>query len=105
MLRSSHVSETQSFNLYAQESCPGPGCDTFRLGARWVAAFLDDLNRIEEGAQIRFIIGRFGAGKGFFFNLARMVALERKFVVAQADLALEFACKVQGAKLGVSTRS
>jgi hypothetical protein len=55
-----------------------------------VAAVLDDLERIEQGgASIRFIIGRFGAGKSFFLNLARMVALERKFVVAQADVTLE----------------
>ena len=52
-----------------------------------VAAVLDDLGRIERGgAAVRFIIGRFGAGKSFFLNLARMVALERKFVVAQADV-------------------
>ena len=44
-----------------------------------VAAVLDDLERIEQGgASIRFIIGRYGAGKSFFLNLARMVALERK---------------------------
>jgi hypothetical protein len=55
-----------------------------------VAAVLDDLKRIEQGgAAIRFIIGRYGAGKSFFLNLARMVALERKFVVVQADITLE----------------
>ena len=51
---------------------------------------LSDLERIEQGgASIRFIIGRYGAGKSFFLNLARTVALERKFVVAQADVTLE----------------
>jgi hypothetical protein len=55
-----------------------------------VAAVLDDLQRIEQGgASIRFVIGRYGAGKSFFLNLARMVAVERKFVVAQADITLE----------------
>ena len=55
-----------------------------------VAAVLNDLERIEQGgASIRFIIGRYGAGKSFFLNLARAVALERKFVVAQADITLE----------------
>lgn len=55
-----------------------------------VAAVLNDLKRIERGgASIRFIIGRYGAGKSFFLNLARTVALERKFVVAQADITLE----------------
>ena len=55
-----------------------------------VTAVLDDLGRIERGgATVRFIIGRYGAGKSFFLNLARMVALERKFVVAQADITTE----------------
>jgi P-loop Domain of unknown function (DUF2791) len=55
-----------------------------------VSAIIDDLKRIEEGcAAVRFIIGRYGAGKTFFLNLARMVAVERKFVVAQADITLE----------------
>jgi hypothetical protein len=55
-----------------------------------VAAVLDDLGRIERGgATVRFIIGKYGAGKSFFLNLARMVALERKFVVAQADITTE----------------
>jgi hypothetical protein len=55
-----------------------------------VAAVLNDLQRIEQGgASIRFIIGRYGAGKSFFLNLARTVALERRFVVAQADITLE----------------
>ena len=55
-----------------------------------IAAILEDLQRIEQGgASIRFIIGRYGAGKSFFLNLARMVALERKFVVLQADITLE----------------
>jgi hypothetical protein len=55
-----------------------------------VAAVLDDLQRIEQGgASVRFIIGKYGAGKSFFLNLARTVALERKFVVAQADITLE----------------
>jgi len=52
-----------------------------------VAAILRDLDRVAAGgAAIRFVIGRFGAGKSFFLNLARMVALEKKFVVVQADI-------------------
>jgi hypothetical protein len=52
-----------------------------------VAAVLDDLGRIERGgAAVRFIIGKYGAGKSFFLNLARMVALEKKYIVAQADI-------------------
>jgi BREX system ATP-binding protein BrxC/D len=55
-----------------------------------VNAVLKDLERIESGgASVRFIIGRYGAGKSFFLNLARTVALERRFVVAHADITLE----------------
>jgi hypothetical protein len=51
-----------------------------------VAALLQDVQRIEQGgAAIRFIVGRFGAGKSFFLNLMQQVALERKFVVLRAD--------------------
>lgn len=67
---------------------PRIGLHHLQVGRRdEVAAILDDLGRIEQGgATVRFIIGRYGAGKSFFLNLARMVALERKFVVAQADI-------------------
>jgi hypothetical protein len=52
-----------------------------------VAAILSDLDRIaQDGATVRFIIGRYGSGKSFFLNLARVVALEKKFVVVQADI-------------------
>jgi hypothetical protein len=55
-----------------------------------VTAALKDLSTIEQGgAAVRLIIGRFGAGKSFFLNLCRTVALQKKFVVAQADLTLE----------------
>ncbi len=70
---------------------PRVGLRHLQVGRRdEVAAVLDDLRRIEDGgASIRFIIGRYGAGKSFFLSLARTVALERKFVVAQADVTLE----------------
>ena len=52
-----------------------------------ISAILKDLERIEYGgAAVRFIIGRFGSGKSFFLNLSRIVALEKRFVVVQADI-------------------
>jgi hypothetical protein len=66
-----------------------------RIGLQWVqvgrkeevAALLEDLKRVEDAsASVRFVVGRFGAGKSFFLNLMRTVALERKFVVVQADI-------------------
>ena len=72
-------------------SFPGSGSVTSRSDvSRKSPQSCRDLERIEQGgASIRFIIGRYGAGKSFFLSLARAVALERKFVVAQADITLE----------------
>jgi len=70
---------------------PRVGLRHLQVGRRdEVSAVLEDLGRIERGgASVRFIIGKFGAGKSFFLNLARMVALEKKFVVVQADITTE----------------
>jgi hypothetical protein len=70
---------------------PRMGLRHLQVGRRdEVAAVLEDLGRIERGgAAVRFVIGRYGAGKSFFLNLARMVALEMKFVVVQADITTE----------------
>ncbi len=52
-----------------------------------VAAMLQDLQKVEAGgAAVRFVVGRFGSGKTFFVHLIQTVALERKFVVAKADI-------------------
>lgn len=52
-----------------------------------VEAIVEDLKKVEEGSStVRFVVGRFGSGKTFFLNLMRTVALERKFVVVQADI-------------------
>ena len=48
---------------------------------------LSDLDRVSnDGASLRFIIGKYGSGKSFFLNLTRILALEKKFVVANADI-------------------
>ncbi len=67
---------------------PRIGLHHVQVGRRdEVKALLSDLQRIEDGgATIRFVIGRFGAGKSFFLNVVRTVALERRLVVAQADI-------------------
>jgi hypothetical protein len=60
-----------------------------------VAALLSDLDQVGEGgAGIRFVIGRFGSGKSFFLNLASIVALEKGFLVARADVTTD--CRLQG---------
>ena len=53
-----------------------------------VTALIGDIDRIaDNGAAIRFIIGEYGSGKTFFLNLVRLIALEKKLVTIQADLA------------------
>ena len=52
-----------------------------------VAALLGDINRIADGGSaVRLVIGEYGAGKSFFLNLVRSIALERKLVTVHADL-------------------
>jgi len=55
-----------------------------------IYAILNDLDSIAKGGTtVRFIIGRYGSGKSFFLNLARVLGLEKKFVVVQADISPE----------------
>ncbi|MEI9948331.1 MAG: ATP-binding protein [Pseudomonadota bacterium] len=67
---------------------PRVGLQHIQVGRKAeVAAILNDLQHASDGgAGIRFVIGRFGAGKSFFLNLASMVALEKGFLVAKADI-------------------
>lgn len=55
--------------------------------AREIEALVSDIGRIAEGgSSFRVVIGEYGAGKTFFLNLIRAVAMEKKLVVANADL-------------------
>lgn len=69
-----------------------------RIGLRHIAvgrqkevnAFLQDLTTIEEGgASFRLISGQYGSGKSFLLQMIRNNAMERNFVVADADLSPE----------------
>lgn len=54
---------------------------------REVEALVSDIDRVADGgSSFRFVIGEYGAGKTFFLNLIRSIAMERKLVVANADL-------------------
>lgn len=70
---------------------PAIGLQHIQVGrSQEVQAVLRDLEQAEQGsASVRFIVGRYGSGKTFFLNLMRNVALQRKFVVAQADITTE----------------
>jgi hypothetical protein len=70
---------------------PAIGLHHIQVGRqREVEAILNDLQLVDQGAaSIRFIVGRYGTGKTFFLNLVRAVALQRRFVVVQADVTTE----------------
>ena len=66
-----------------------------RIGLRHIAvgrqgevnAFLQDLATIEDGgAAFRFVCGQYGSGKSFLLQTIRNYAMERSFVVMDADL-------------------
>ncbi|MBP0615752.1 ATP-binding protein [Jiella mangrovi] len=68
---------------------PRTGLRHVQVGrAAEVGALVRDIDRIaDDGSAIRFVIGEYGAGKTFFLNLVRLIALERKLVTLHADLA------------------
>lgn len=67
---------------------PRTGQHLIQVGrGREVETLVGDIDRIADGgSSFRFVIGEYGAGKTFFLNLIRAVAMERKLVVASADL-------------------
>jgi hypothetical protein len=68
---------------------PRIGLQHIQVGrAKEVEALVRDIARIGEGSSaFRLVIGEFGAGKTFFLNLVRMIALEKRLVTLHADLA------------------
>ena len=69
-----------------------------RIGLRHIAvgrqnevnAFLHDLSTIEDGgSSFRIVSGQYGSGKSFLLQMIRNNAMERGFVVADADLSPE----------------
>ncbi len=69
---------------------PKVGLEHIQVGRKdEINAIISDLGIISNnGSTIRFIVGRYGSGKSFFLNLCRLVALQKKFVVTQADITL-----------------
>ena len=67
---------------------PRVGLEYINVGRReQIAALLTDLENVsEQGGAFRFIIGRYGSGKTFLLQLFRNHAMDRGFVVADADL-------------------
>lgn len=67
---------------------PRAGQHLIQVGrTREIETLVSDIDRIADGGSaFRTVIGEYGAGKTFFLNLVRSVALEKKLVVASADL-------------------
>lgn len=67
---------------------PRTGQHLIQVGrAREVESLLRDVNRVADGGSaFRLVTGEYGAGKTFFLNLVRAVALEKKLVTMHADL-------------------
>lgn len=67
---------------------PRSGQHLIQVGrVREIETLVADIARIADGGSaFRVVIGEYGAGKTFFLNLVRAVALEKKLVVATADL-------------------
>jgi hypothetical protein len=67
---------------------PRAGQHLIQVGrVKEIETLVGDIERIADGGSaFRVVIGEYGAGKTFFLNLVRAVALEKKLVVATADL-------------------
>src|SRR5574344_2058941 len=67
---------------------PRIGLEYIQVGrVNEVKALIEDLDNISDGGSaFRIVIGDFGAGKSFFLQLIRYIALEKGMVVLNADL-------------------
>lgn len=67
---------------------PRAGQHLVQVGrTREIQTLVTDIDRVADGGStFRLVIGEYGAGKTFFLNLIRAVAIEKKLVVASADL-------------------
>ncbi len=67
---------------------PRSGQHLIQVGrTREIESLVGDIDRLADGgASFRLVIGEYGAGKTFFLNLIRAIAMERKLVVITADL-------------------
>ena len=67
---------------------PRAGQHLIQVGrAKEVEVMLRDIERIGDGGAVfRIVIGEYGAGKTFFLNLVRAIAMQQKLATAHADL-------------------
>lgn len=67
---------------------PRMGQHLIQVGrAQELRSLIADIDRVGDGGStFRLVIGEYGAGKTFFLNLVRSIALEKKLVTMHADL-------------------
>jgi len=82
---------TALINALAAGVVPRVGLEHIAVGReKEITALSQDLENIAEGgAAFRFVVGRYGSGKSFMLQLIRNQAMEKGFVVADADLSPE----------------
>lgn len=82
---------TALLNSLSAGVVPRIGLEHIAVGReKEIAALLRDFDNIAEGgAAFRFVVGRYGSGKSFMLQLIRNHAMERGFVVTDADLSPE----------------
>ena len=70
---------------------PRVGLEYVAVGRkREIETVLSDLENISQGgAAFRFVTGRYGSGKSFFLQAIRNFAMEKDYIVADADLSPE----------------
>lgn len=88
-------------NSFTTGVVPRIGLEHVTVGRKnEISTLLNDLSTVENGgAAFRFIVGKYGSGKSFLLQLMRNHAMERGFVVMDADLSPDrrfFGSKGQG---------
>lgn len=70
---------------------PRSGLEFVMVGRKdEISALVNDLQYVADGAgAFRFIVGKYGSGKTFLLQTLRNYALDKEFVVMDADLSLE----------------
>ena len=82
---------TALINSLSAGVTPRIGLEYITVGRkREIETLLSDLSNITEGGSVfRFIVGRYGSGKSFLLQIIRNYAMERGYVVTDADLSHE----------------
>lgn len=82
---------TALFNSLGAGVTPRIGLEYIVVGRKnELQALLHDLENVQDGgASFRTLVGRYGSGKSFLLQLIRNYAMDREFVVADADLSPE----------------